>query len=141
MGAGDQPEGEELERNEDRAGDEKGDERRVGRKASDAGLAPADSGQPADPRHAGLHRVPYPLLEKNPQRGQEHECAARDRGENVLRVSPHFHAAAPGGARLTPPLRPESRATGGPGSPAVRIAWLPPCPIGPAPPSYPPRAT
>src|SRR6266849_4788740 len=93
--ARDQPEGEQLERNENRGGNEKGDERCVGRKASDARLAPADSGQLADPRHAGLHGVPYPLLEKDPQRRQERERAAHHGGKNVLGVSPHFHVPAP----------------------------------------------
>src|SRR5712691_9269996 len=89
--ARDQPESEQLERNEDRAGDEEGNERSVGRKARDARLAPADAGQLADPRHAGLHGVPYPLFEKNPQRGQNREHAAYYGGKNVLGVSPHFY--------------------------------------------------
>src|SRR5712664_1854148 len=96
MPARDQPESEQLERNEDRAGDERGDERGVGGKSGDARLAPADAGQFADPRHAGLHDVPYPLLEKNPQRDQNRERAAYDGGNRVLEVCPRFHAAAPG---------------------------------------------
>ncbi len=125
MPARDQPEGEQLERNEDRRGDEKGNERGVGGKLRDARLAPTHAGQFTDPRHAGLHGVPYPLLEKNPQRGQNRERAARRGGKNYLGVSSHFYAGAQGRARLfplTPPLRPESRARAGRALQAYRSA-------------------
>src|SRR6266487_5446420 len=89
MPARDQPESEQLERKQDRGGYGEGDHRSMGRKARDARLAPADARQLAEPRHAGLHGVPYPLFEKNPQRRQERERAARHSDKNDLEVPLH----------------------------------------------------
>src|SRR6266849_9767598 len=106
MPARDQPESEQLERKQDRGGYEEGNQRSARRKARDARLAPADARQLAEPHHAGLHGIPYPLFEKNPQRGQKRERAAHGGDRTCPEGSPHFHGSAssiaPTASAITP---------------------------------------